>query len=98
MLLEGEAIYAASKSALATMTRIFAREVAAFGITCNVVGPGPVDTQLLQGLPAAKLEALVQRLPLKRMTTTQEVVELVRFLCSAQASGVTAQVIYLGGV
>ncbi|HLO02024.1 MAG TPA: SDR family oxidoreductase, partial [Symbiobacteriaceae bacterium] len=39
--LEGESLYAASKSALLTFTQVLAKEVARFGITCNVVGPGP---------------------------------------------------------
>ena len=52
--LEGEAVYAASKSALETFTRIAAHEVAPFGITCNAVGPCPIKTELTAGVPATR--------------------------------------------
>ena len=55
--LEGEAVYAASKSALETFTRIAAREVAPFGITCNAVGPCPIRTKLTAGVPDQKIQA-----------------------------------------
>ena len=54
--LEGEALYAASKSAVETLTRILAREFAEFGITCNLVAPTPVDTDLTRGVPPEKLQ------------------------------------------
>src|SRR6266498_192075 len=46
--LEGEAVYAAAKSATETFTRITAREVGPFGITCNAVGPSPIRTRLTE--------------------------------------------------
>src|SRR5262245_53508378 len=48
MRLEGEAIYAASKQAVVTLTQIMARELADFGITCNAVGPTPIETDLIR--------------------------------------------------
>src|SRR5207247_2130598 len=59
--LEGEAIYAASNSATEIFTRITAREVGQFGITCNAVGPSPVRTRLTESVPEDKIEALIAR-------------------------------------
>ena len=48
MLLEGEAIYAASKSAVETLTRVMGRELGPFGITVNAIGPSPINTNLIR--------------------------------------------------
>lgn len=96
--LEGEAVYAASKSAVETFTRIFAREVAPYGITVNAIGPGPVETDLLRGVPPAKIDALVQRLPDRRMTTMQDITQVIDTWLRPDSASTTGQVIYLGGV
>ncbi len=96
--LEGEAIYAASKSAVETFTRIAARELAEFGITCNAVGPAPTDTDLIKNVPAEKLEALLGRLALKRLVTFEDIANVIDFFVRPESSAVTGQVIYLGGV
>ena len=98
MLLEGELAYAASKAALETATRIMAAEVAQFGVTCNLVGPCPVDTDLIRGVPKAKMDALVARLPLGRMADMEDVAYAVGVFARPDAKHLTAQVLYLGGV
>lgn len=95
--LEGEAVYAAAKSAVEEFTRGFAREVAQFGITCNAVGPAPIETDLVRNVPRDKLDALVKRLAIKRMGTVEEVAHLIDFLIDPGSTAVTGQVIYLGG-
>lgn len=95
--LEGEAIYAASKAAVVTYTRILARELAEFGITANVVGPSPIATDLIRGVPAEKLDALAQRLTVKRFGTLDDVANVVEFFIRPESSAITGQVIYLGG-
>ena len=97
MALEGEAAYAAAKSAIETFSRIFAREIAAFGITCNVVAPAPVPTDLIRGVPPAAIDALTRRLALGRTCTPDEVAYAVEMLARPESSGITGQVIYLGG-
>ena len=52
MCLEGEALYAASKSAVVTFTKILARELASYGITCNILGPTPSETDFIRGIPS----------------------------------------------
>lgn len=96
--LEGEAIYAASKSAVETLTRIAARELAPFGITCNAVGPSPIRTGLVAGVPQHKLQALIDAQPIRRWAVPADVVNVVDFFLRPESSMVTGQVIYLGGV
>ncbi len=94
---EGEAIYAASKQALETFNQIFALEVGQYGITCNVVAPTPIDTDLIRGVPADKIELLVERLAVKRLGTFDDVINVVDFFAAPESEYVTGQVIRLGG-
>lgn len=94
--LPGEAAYAASKAAIESLTRIWAREFPT--ATVNAVGPTPIDTALLRGVPAAKLEALVARQAIPRMGTVDDVINVVDFFLSPASSFITGQTIYLGGV
>jgi 3-oxoacyl-[acyl-carrier protein] reductase len=95
--LEGEAVYAASKSALETFTRIAAREFAPFRVTCNAVGPCPVETALTAAVPRAKMDALVAAQAIPRWAQTDDVVNVVDFFLRPESAMVTGQVIYLGG-
>lgn len=96
--LEGEAVYAASKAAVEMLTRVLAREVASWGITVNAVGPSPMETEMLRGVPKRKLKAVVDQLAIKRMGTFEDVANAVDFFVRPESGGVTGQVIYLGGV
>ena len=95
--LEGEAIYAASKSAVESLTRIMSRELGSFGITVNAVGPSPIATDLISGVPVDKLESLKNRLVLKRGATPEDVWNVVRFFIAPESWCVTGQILYLGG-
>jgi 3-oxoacyl-[acyl-carrier protein] reductase len=96
--LEGEAVYAASKAAVISLTQILAREFAEFGITVNAVGPTPIKTDLLRGVPPEKLEALISRQAIKRYGETRDVIQVIDFLINPATDFVTGQVIFLGGV
>jgi len=96
--LEGEAVYAASKSALETFTKIAAREFAPMGITCNGVGPCPVETALTAAVPRAKIQALIDRQAVHRWATPEDVVNVIDFFLRPESGMVTGQIIYLGGV
>jgi 3-oxoacyl-[acyl-carrier protein] reductase len=95
--LEGEALYAASKSAVETFTRIAAREVGPFGITCNAVGPSPVKTRLVAGVPAEKMERLIARQAMPRWATFEDVTNVIDFFLQPSSGMVTGQIVYLGG-
>jgi len=96
--LEGEAVYAAAKSAVETFTRIVAREVAPLGITCNAVGPSPVRTRLTAGVPEATMTALLTRQAIPRWAEPADVANVVDFFLRPESAFVTGQVVYLGGV
>lgn len=96
--LEGEAIYASSKSAVETLTRIIAKEYGGFGITCNAIGPSPIATNLIQGVPKNKIAELVERQAIRQMATPSDVINLVEFYLRPESSMITGQVIYLGGI
>jgi 3-oxoacyl-[acyl-carrier protein] reductase len=96
--LAGEAIYAASKAAVVTLTQIMAKEFAPFGITVNAVGPTPIATDLIKGVPVAKLEALVAQQAIPRMGTATDVLNVIDFYLQPASAFITGQVLYLGGV
>ncbi|MFT5836589.1 MAG: 3-oxoacyl-[acyl-carrier protein] reductase [Candidatus Azotimanducaceae bacterium] len=96
--LEGEAIYAASKAAVESLTRILARELAELHITVNAIGPTPIATDLIRGVPQAKMDALLERQAVKRMGEVKDVINAVDFYLREESDFITGQVLYLGGV
>ena len=96
--LEGESIYAASKAAVESLTRILARELSEMQITVNAVGPTPIETDLIRGVPAEKMQALLARQAISRMGTVDDVINAVDFFLRPESDFITGQVIYLGGV
>lgn len=96
--LAGEAIYAASKSAVVTFTRILAFELGQWGITCNSFGATPIMTDMIKGVPQDKIDAVVNGLAIKRLGTHQDCANVCDFFISPTSDNITGQVIYLGGV
>ena len=98
LLIEGEALYAASKSAVVTYSRVLARELAPFGITVNVVGPTPIETDIIKGVPAEKIDRIVDQQAIKRLGRFEDVANVVDFFAAPESEYVTGQLVYLGGV
>ncbi len=96
--LAGEAIYAASKSAVVTLTRILAFELGQWGITCNSFGATPIMTDMIRGVPQDKIDAVVNNLAIKRLGTNEDCANVCDFFISPSSDNITGQVIYLGGV
>ena len=96
--LEGESAYAATKAAVDSLTQVLARELAVFGVTVNAVGPTPVDTDLIRGVPKDKLDRLLARQAIPRMGTSQDVANAIDFFLKKESGFITGQTIYLGGV
>ncbi|MFM7390688.1 MAG: SDR family NAD(P)-dependent oxidoreductase [Vampirovibrionales bacterium] len=96
--LEGEAVYAASKAAVASLTQVLANELAPYHITVNAVGPTPIETDLIKNVPPAKMEALLARQGIQRFGTLADVANVTDFFLQPSSNFVTGQVLYLGGV
>jgi 3-oxoacyl-[acyl-carrier protein] reductase len=96
--LAGEAVYAASKSAVVTLTRILAFELGQWGITCNSFGATPIMTDMIRGVPREKVDAVVNSLTIKRLGTPEDCVNVCDFFISPKSDNVTGQVVYLGGI
>ena len=90
----GQVAYAATKGALISAARSLALELAPRGITVNVVSPGLIKTEMLEGAPVSTLLPLV---PLGRVGQPREVAHVIRYLCSEEAGFVTGQVLGVNG-
>ena len=98
MNLAGEAVYAASKAAVNSLTKTLAKEFAAWGITVNAVGVSPVQTDLIKNISAIKMQELLNQLPLKRLGKFEDVANVTDFFIQPSSNFITGQIIYLGGV
>ena len=96
--LEGEAAYASSKAAIECFTKISAKELSPFNITVNVIGPTPIETDLIKNVPGKKINSLIENQGIKRMGKVSDVLNVVDFFISDQSDFITGQTIYLGGV
>jgi len=92
----GQSNYAAAKAGLIAATKSLAKEVARFGIRVNAVAPGPIETDMLSSMPmdASMIKAMI---PMARVGKPEEVARVIRFLCSADASFITGEVISING-
>lgn len=93
----GQANYAATKSALFGFTRTLAIEMASSGSTANCIAPGFVKTEMLEGVPEHVRQQVLDRIPLSRFGTVEDITGLVRFLASPDSSYITGQVLGVNG-
>lgn len=93
----GQTNYAAAKAGLIGFTRALAREVAARGITVNAVAPGFVVSPLTDALDGDLRQMIVERIPLERFATPDDIAGAVAFLASSDASYITGQVLTIDG-
>lgn len=82
--------YAASKGAIVTLTKVFARELAAHGVTVNAISPGPLDLPIVRSMvPAQRFESFLKSIPVGGLGDPDFVARMVVQLASPQAAFVT---------
>ena len=89
--------YTASKGALVALTRSWAVDYSRDGIRVNCIAPGPVDTDMMQGMREIYPKDQQVQLPQQRMATALEVAEVVAFLASPASSYVSGAIVPVDG-
>jgi NAD(P)-dependent dehydrogenase (short-subunit alcohol dehydrogenase family) len=92
--------YSPAKSAIIMLTKVLAIEWASFNINVNAIAPGFIRTEMVEDfirLGKMNEEEICNRIPLKRLGTSEEIAEIVLFLCSSSSSYITGQTIVVDG-
>jgi 3-oxoacyl-[acyl-carrier protein] reductase len=92
--------YAATKAGLIGVTRVWALELGAHGITANALGPGPIATELFERANpsgAPRTQAIIDSVPVKRIGTPEDVAHAAGFFLDERSGFVTGQVLYVCG-
>lgn len=93
----GQSNYTASKAGLIGLTKTWALEFARYNIRVNSVAPGFTETPMVSTVPDAVKAKIVERVPLKRFATADEIASAYCFFASDDASFVTGQVLFVDG-
>jgi 3-oxoacyl-[acyl-carrier protein] reductase len=91
---EANVSYVASKHAIESYSRSAAAEMGRYGVTVNIVAPGPIQTGYLRPEQVAEIAADA---PLRRVGWPEDVADVIVFLASEQARWLTGQLLYVGG-
>jgi len=93
----GQTNYSASKGGIIALTKALAKELGKFNINVNAVAPGMVMTEMAKKIPPEFLQKAVDETVLGRIATTQDIANVVVFLCSEKARHITGEVIKIDG-
>jgi 3-oxoacyl-[acyl-carrier protein] reductase len=93
----GQTNYCAAKAAIIGFTRSLAKEVARVGVSVNAVAPGFVDTDMLSTLSADQRAAALERVPMRRFASADEIAGFVRYLVLEAPQYLTGQVLVVDG-
>ncbi|PET20745.1 3-oxoacyl-[acyl-carrier-protein] reductase [Bacillus cereus] len=93
----GQANYSATKAGVVGLTKTAAKEVGSFGITCNAICPGFMDTDMTKTIPDKVKEKMVGAIPVGRIGTPEDIANAAAFLASEYASYITGEVLNVSG-
>jgi 3-oxoacyl-[acyl-carrier protein] reductase len=93
----GQTAYSAAKSAIIGFTRSLSKELARYGVCVNAVAPGFIDTDMLSALSPKQRAASIERVPMRRFGTSEEVAGLVGYLATDAPQYLTGQALVVDG-
>jgi 3-oxoacyl-[acyl-carrier protein] reductase len=93
----GQANYASAKAGLIGLTKTVAKELGSRNVTCNAIAPGYVPTDLTASLPEDLVQNAIERTPLGRTGTVEDIAAAVAFFASDEAGFITGQVLAVDG-
>ena len=95
---KGEAIYTASKSAIISFTRVMAKEVYGYNITCNIIAPSAIKTDLMDSIDKDALRDVLKRNAIQELCKTEDISNTIDWFIKTTSNSITGQIVYLGGV
>lgn len=93
----GQTNYAATKSGVVGITKVWARELSKHGITVNAVAPGFIETDTLKTIPDKVIKSIQEKIPLGRLGRPEDIANAYIFLASDQASYISGSVLSVDG-
>lgn len=93
----GQANYSAAKAGVIGFTKALAQESAIKGITVNAIAPGYVDTEMVRAVPQNVLDAIIAKIPVKRLGSVGDIARAVAFLASDDAGFITGTTLSING-
>jgi NAD(P)-dependent dehydrogenase (short-subunit alcohol dehydrogenase family) len=90
-------VYAATKGGVIACTQSIAMENARYGITCNAIAPGPIETPMLRRMPAKAVDIVLRSTLLRRLGQPEEIAAAVAFLASSDAAYITGETLGVSG-
>lgn len=93
----GQTNYSAAKAGVIGFTKALAQESAIKGITVNCIAPGYIDTDMVRAVPQNVLDAIIAKIPVKRLGTAADIARGVVFLASDEAGFITGSTLTLNG-
>jgi 3-oxoacyl-[acyl-carrier protein] reductase len=93
----GQTNYAAAKAGMMGFAKALAQEVGSRNITVNCVAPGFIDTDMTRALPDAQRQKLLERIPLGRLGSPEDIAQAVAFLASEAAGYITGATLHVNG-
>jgi len=95
--IKGTAVYTASKSAIISFTRVMAKEVYGYNITCNIIAPSATKTDLMDSVDKDVLKDILKRNAIQELCKTEDISNTIDWFIKATSNSITGQIIYMGG-